>query len=265
VTGAAGAIGSGICRGLLEQGCHVAATDLPGENLDSLTGNWECLRAPHPGVPLDVTIRLRSLRHLRRSAAGGRSGPRGGECRRGTRLFARGNEPGCFRRLEKVNTEGTLLILGAAGRHFRAQGTGGDIVLISTKNVFAPGPCSAPTAHQERFPPAGADCEPGIQRYRRARQHGCARCRVLERHAQVGIVGGGRSGRMRSKGLNAEQLEEHYAAEISSRPHHGAPRGQCGPVLRDTPDPDNRGTIPVDGGLPMPHQGRPRPPRLSQN
>jgi NAD(P)-dependent dehydrogenase (short-subunit alcohol dehydrogenase family) len=29
--------------------------------------------------------------------------------------------------------------LAAAGRHFRTQGTGGDIVLISTKNVFAPG------------------------------------------------------------------------------------------------------------------------------
>src|SRR2546423_1052642 len=31
VTGAAGAIGYGICKGLLEQGCHVAITDLPGE------------------------------------------------------------------------------------------------------------------------------------------------------------------------------------------------------------------------------------------
>ncbi len=34
VTGAAGAIGYGICRGLLEKGCHVAATDLAGEKLD---------------------------------------------------------------------------------------------------------------------------------------------------------------------------------------------------------------------------------------
>ena len=44
-----------------------------------------------------------------------------------------------FRKLEAVNVEGTLLALAEAGRHFALQGTGGDIVLISTKNVFAPG------------------------------------------------------------------------------------------------------------------------------
>ncbi len=44
-----------------------------------------------------------------------------------------------FRRLEQVNVEGTLLVLREAARLFRVQGTGGDIVLISTKNVFAPG------------------------------------------------------------------------------------------------------------------------------
>jgi hypothetical protein len=36
VTGAAGAIGSGICEALLAQGCHVAASDLPGAALDGL-------------------------------------------------------------------------------------------------------------------------------------------------------------------------------------------------------------------------------------
>ena len=36
VTGAAGAIGAGICQVLLEAGCHVAVTDLPGVNLDNM-------------------------------------------------------------------------------------------------------------------------------------------------------------------------------------------------------------------------------------
>ncbi len=36
VTGAAGAIGSAICRRLLEEGCCVAGTDLPGERLEAL-------------------------------------------------------------------------------------------------------------------------------------------------------------------------------------------------------------------------------------
>ena len=41
VTGAAGAIGSGICEELLKGGCHVAATDLAGDRLDSLASQPE--------------------------------------------------------------------------------------------------------------------------------------------------------------------------------------------------------------------------------
>jgi NAD(P)-dependent dehydrogenase (short-subunit alcohol dehydrogenase family) len=44
-----------------------------------------------------------------------------------------------FQRLERINVEGTLLTLAAASRLLKRQGTGGDIILISTKNVFAPG------------------------------------------------------------------------------------------------------------------------------
>jgi NAD(P)-dependent dehydrogenase (short-subunit alcohol dehydrogenase family) len=44
-----------------------------------------------------------------------------------------------FRRLERVNVEGTLLLLSAAAELFETQAVGGDVVLISTKNVFAPG------------------------------------------------------------------------------------------------------------------------------
>ncbi len=44
-----------------------------------------------------------------------------------------------FQRLEKINVEGTLLVLKEMARFFEEQGTGGDVVLVSTKNVFAPG------------------------------------------------------------------------------------------------------------------------------
>ena len=41
ITGAAGAIGSGIAEELLEQGCHVALTDLPGDALTRLVEELE--------------------------------------------------------------------------------------------------------------------------------------------------------------------------------------------------------------------------------
>ena len=56
VTGAAGAIGTGICEGLLRAGALVAATDLAGAPLDALA---EHMGAAFPGriigVHLDVT------------------------------------------------------------------------------------------------------------------------------------------------------------------------------------------------------------------
>jgi len=56
VTGAAGAIGYGICRGLLEKGCRVAATDLAGEKLDRFVADLKPMAPDRMiGVPLDVT------------------------------------------------------------------------------------------------------------------------------------------------------------------------------------------------------------------
>ena len=56
ITGAAGAIGSGIAQELLEQGCHVAVTDLPGEALTGLVAELKArFGARVMGVPLDIT------------------------------------------------------------------------------------------------------------------------------------------------------------------------------------------------------------------
>ncbi len=254
ITGAAGAIGAGICQGLLEMGCHVAATDLPG---DPLTGLVSELRRIHDarilGVPLDVT-------EPGSVAAGfGRVIDEWG----GIDLVVvnagvahvsslADMDAKSFRRLVRVNTDGTLYVLSEAARHFRTQNTGGDIVVISTKNVFAPG---------ARF---------GAYSATKAAAHQLARIASLEL-AEIGVRvnmvspdavfshGARKSGlwaevgpdRMRARGLDEKGLEEYYRnrnllrAKITAT--HVA-RAVLFFATRQTPT--TGATIPVDGGLP---------------
>ena len=56
VTGAAGAIGYGICEVLLENGATIVATDLPGEKLDAFAEDLDKLaQGQSMGLPMDVT------------------------------------------------------------------------------------------------------------------------------------------------------------------------------------------------------------------
>jgi NAD(P)-dependent dehydrogenase (short-subunit alcohol dehydrogenase family) len=157
-----------------------------------------------------------------------------------------------FRKLERVNVEGALLVLAEAAKLFRLQATGGDIVLISTKNVFSPGP---------RF---------GAYSATKAAAHQLARIASLEM-AELGVRvnmvapdavfshKSRRSGlwaevgpdRMRARGLQEDQLEEYYQkrnllkAKVTAR--HVA-RAVVFFATRQTPT--TGATIPVDGGLP---------------
>lgn len=141
VTGAAGAIGYGICRGLLENGCRVAASDLPGEKLDSFADD---LNQTWPdrtiGVAIDVTDAESVVAGFTQIIQ-----TWGGidivVVNAGIAMVCRLKEMDleAFRKLEKVNIEGTLLTLREIARHFVLQATGGDIIIVSTKNVPSPG------------------------------------------------------------------------------------------------------------------------------
>ncbi|KRT72624.1 MAG: short chain dehydrogenase [Deltaproteobacteria bacterium CSP1-8] len=254
ITGAAGAIGAGICQGLLENGCHVAATDLPGDRLTELVDELTRIYGDRIiGVPLDVTepdsvaegfgqvvhewggidllVVNAGVAHVSSLAD---------------------MEPEAFRKLTRVNIDGTLHVLSEAARHFRNQNTGGDIVLISTKNVFAPG---------ARFSAYSAT---------KAAAHQLARIASLEL-AEIGVRvnmvspdavfshGARKSGlwaevgpdRMRARGLDEKGLEEYYRnrnllrAKITAT--HVA-RAVLYFATRQTPT--TGATIPVDGGLP---------------
>jgi NAD(P)-dependent dehydrogenase (short-subunit alcohol dehydrogenase family) len=254
VTGGAGAIGSGISRALLGAGCHVAVTDLEGEKLQGLV---RALAADFgervAGVELDVTEPASVEKAFEQIISTWGGVDLVVPCA-GVALVAPLAEMSlrAFQRLERINVEGTLLVIAEAARHFKAQGIGGDIVLVSTKNVFAPG------AHF------------GAYSATKAAAHQLARIASLElaeMDVRVNMVapdavfaeGETRSGlweeigpdRMRARGLNREQLEEYYRGRNLLKARITA-RHVANAVLffatRQTPT--TGATIPVDGGLP---------------
>ena len=213
VTGAAGAIGSGLSRVFLEQGCHVAVTDLPGDRLDSLVKELQSAFDKRVlGVPLDVTD-PNSIAEGFATIISAWGGVDLVLVNAGVALVTSLSEMDleAFRTVAQVNVEGTLLMLAEAGRHFKAQGTGGDVVVITSKNVFAPG------------------AQFGAYSATKAAAHQLARVASLEL-AQIDVrvnmvspdavfsEGERKSGlwaevgpdRMRSRGLDEKGLEEYY-------------------------------------------------------
>ncbi len=254
VTGAAGAIGYGICCGLLEQGCHLVATDLPGKKLDSFTADLKQIAGDRvTGVPIDVTDEESVVKGLE-SVSLTWGGIDIVVVNAGIPLvsFLKDIDLDDLQRLEKVNVEGTFLTLREIARHFILQGTGGDVIIVSTKNVPSPG--------------AGF----GAYSATKAASHQLGRIASLEL-AQYGVrvnmvapdavfsEGKYKSGlweeigpsRMKARGLDENGLQEYYQsrnllkAKITGRHVSNA-------VLffatRQTPT--TGATIPVDGGLP---------------
>lgn len=254
VTGAAGAIGLGICEELLRQGCAVVLSDLPGERFTAtaqeLMRTYGQLVLP---VPFDVTNRAEvasAFATVSRSWGGLDLVVINAGIAHVSQLVDLDIE--VFRRLEQVNVEGTLHLLAESERHFHRQGCGGDVVLVSTKNVFAPG--------------SGF----GAYSATKAAAHQLARIASLELAAigvRVNMVapdgvfshGTHRSGlwdtvgpaRMRARGLDEQQLQSYYqnrnllkvritATDVAKAVIYFA--------TRQTPT--TGATIPVDGGLP---------------
>ncbi len=254
VTGAAGAIGSGICRGLLANGAYVAAADLAREALDDLVRELNPL-APGRimGVAMDVTAAA-SVAAGFGAVAAAWGGVDIVVVNAGIATVARlvDLDVEAFRRLERVNVEGTLLTLAEAGRCLCRQATGGDIILVSTKNVFAPG------------------AQFGAYSATKAGAHQLARIASLELapfDIRVNMVapdavfsdGKRKSGlwaevgpsRMKARGLDEKGLEDYYRNRnlLKARvtPDHVA-NAVLFFATRQTPT--TGATIPVDGGLP---------------
>jgi rhamnose utilization protein RhaD (predicted bifunctional aldolase and dehydrogenase)/NAD(P)-dependent dehydrogenase (short-subunit alcohol dehydrogenase family) len=254
VTGAAGAIGSGICEALLAQGCHVAASDLPGTALDALV---EDLGHRYPSRVVAAAMDVTDTASV---AAGFAKVIRtwGGLdaviVNAGIAHVAPLTELSleAFRKLEAVNVEGTLLTLAAAGRHFAVQGTGGDVVLVSTKNVFSPGAsfgaysATKAASHQLgriaslEFAPLGVRVN--MVAPDAVFSHGDKRSGLW---ATVG------PGRMKARGLDERGLEEYYRSRNLLKAQVTADHVARAVLFFLTHQtPTTGATIPVDGGLP---------------
>ncbi len=254
ITGAAGAIGSAIAQGLLENGCHLAVTDLPGQALESLTTELkETFGDRVLGVAVDVTDAA-SVAQGFETIIKTWGGVDLVIVNAGVALVSSLEEMKLevFQKLERVNIEGTLLMLAEAGRHFKYQGTGGDVVMISTKNVFAPG---------AKF---------GAYSATKAAAHQLARIASLEM-AEIGVRvnmvspdavfshGTRKSGlwaevgpdRMRARGLDEKGLEEYYQKRnVLKAKVTGEHVAKAVLFFATRQTPTTGATIPVDGGLP---------------
>ncbi len=254
VTGAAGAIGSAICRRLLEEDCVVVGTDLPGERLETLTEELSRDFGAHFfGQAMDVTDET-SVREAFKAVSLQFGGADILIPNAGIALVKPLDELELedFRRVHRVNVEGMLLFLRWGVKLLKNQKTGGDIIFISTKNVPSPGASF------------------GAYSATKAAAHQLARVASLElapfdirvnNLAPDAVFRGGqrRSGlwevcgpeRMKARGLDEKGLEDYYRnrnlLKIQVRADHVA-NGVIFFATRQTPT--TGATLPIDGGLP---------------
>jgi rhamnulose-1-phosphate aldolase/alcohol dehydrogenase len=254
ITGAAGAIGYAIARKLIEAGAHVVLADLASERLEAAVRELDARsRGVAAGVAMDVTDEA--------SVASGMSEV----CRRygGLDILVlnagvahsaslEATEPKTFRRIVEVNLTGYFLVLRASAAIFRTQGTGGNVIVNSSKNVFAPG------------------AEFGAYSASKAGGHQLAKVAALEL-ATAGVrvnminadavfgdprrpsglwqeVGPSRA---RARGLQPEALQEFYRQRnLLKVAITGDHVGNAVVFFASNLTPTTGATLPVDGGVP---------------
>ena len=250
VTGGAGAIGEGVARELARAGAQILLVDLDEERLEATRArvgtSCEVFRA-------DVTDEG-DVRDAFRHAAALWGGVdlvvvNAGIARAGALVDLDLED---FEAAVDVNLKGAFITLREALFHLRLQGTGGNVVVVSTKNVFAPG------------------AEFGAYSASKAGAHQLARVAALEAAAfgvRVNLVNADAvfgapenpSGlwqevgpaRAKARGLAPEELEAFYRDRnlLKSRVT-AAHVGRAVLFFARQETPTTGAVLPVDGGLP---------------
>jgi len=253
VTGAAGAIGFGICKQLVTAGAHVVLTDLDQAKLDAAVAQLDPkAKGVAAGIVMDVTSEASVAAGFAEAA----------RCYGGVDVLVlnagvahvsriEATDPQAFRRVLDVNLVGTFLCMAEGARLLRRQGTGGHVIVNSSKNVFAPGAdfgaysASKAGAHQLGKVAALELAEAGI------------RVNMINADAVFGDaarpsglwqeVGPARA---RSRGLAPGELQEFYRQRNLLKalvlPEHV---GNAVVFLATNQTPTTGATLPVDGGV----------------
>ncbi len=253
VTGAAGAIGFGIAKQLVGAGAHVVLSDIDGERLDAACRELDPKgRGLVAGLVMDVTDE--------ESVTAGIADT----CRLYGGLDVlvlnagvahvsalEDLDPAALRRVIDVNLVGYFLVLREGARLLRRQATGGNVVVNSSKNVFAPGAdfgaysASKAGAHQLGKIAALELAGAGV------------RVNMINADAVFGDpqrpsglwqeVGPARA---RSRGLDPATLQDYYRQRnllrVAVTPEHV---GNAVVFLASNQTPTTGATIPVDGGV----------------
>jgi len=252
VTGAAGAIGAGICEVLLERGACVLATDVDAERLAAVCSRLGGGERLHTAVA-DLTS-PDAVRALFAECAAVLGGVDCVVPNAGIAHVSSLDEMdhATFQRVLDINTTGTMLVLQEASRMFRAQQTGGSVVLQASKNVFAPG---------ARFGAYSASKAAALQLGRIAAME-FAELQVRVNMVNADAVFGDDEvpsqlwaevgpDRMQARGLDAQQLRDYYR-ERSLLKQPITPRhvGEAVAWFAAQRTPTTGAVLPIDGGLP---------------
>jgi rhamnulose-1-phosphate aldolase/alcohol dehydrogenase len=253
VTGAAGAIGFGTCQALVAAGAHVVVTDLDRARAEQAVVELDPKGSGVAvAVPMDVTDEA-SVEAALRQACLAYGGIDIVVLNAGVAHVAgiAELEPDAFRRVIEVNLEGTFLVLRKAAALLRRQGTGGHVIVNSSKNVFAPGAgfgaysASKAGAHQLAKIAALELADAGVK------------VNLINADAVFGDsdrpsglwqeVGPARAA---AKGLEPEDLQEHYRRRnllhAVVTPEHV---GNAVVFFASDLTPTTGATLPVDGGI----------------
>ena len=255
ITGAGGTIGYGIADRLLAAGAVVVISDIDEPRLEKvhsiLASKYD--KSQIESIVFDVT-NYESVENAFREISLRLGGLDIVVPNAGIAYVAKIEDldPKKFDELIAVNLKGTFNVIKASVSIFKRQGTGGNIVVISSKNVFDPGAsfgaysASKAGAHQIAKIAALELAELGV------------RVNMINPDAVFGdeevssklweIVG---PERMKSRGLDPEGLREYYRQRNLLKARVLAEHvGNVVVFFASEQTPTTGATIPVDGGIP---------------